>query len=95
MKHPNNGVKKHVVIIGAGFAGLSAARHLLERSNGGVSVAVLEGGHRVGGRAHTAQVPRSTTLLHLARQSMHICHCKRLCPQWLGADVLRGVLCLL
>eukprot|EP00208_Stichococcus_sp_RCC1054_P004285 CAMPEP_0206141490 /NCGR_PEP_ID=MMETSP1473-20131121/13113_1 /ASSEMBLY_ACC=CAM_ASM_001109 /TAXON_ID=1461547 /ORGANISM="Stichococcus sp, Strain RCC1054" /LENGTH=529 /DNA_ID=CAMNT_0053536087 /DNA_START=104 /DNA_END=1693 /DNA_ORIENTATION=- len=56
MKHPNNGVKKHVVIIGAGFAGLSAARHLLERSNGGVSVAVLEGGHRVGGRAHTAQL---------------------------------------
>lgn len=40
-----------VIVVGAGFAGLSAARELTKR---GHKVVVLEGRDRVGGRAHTA-----------------------------------------
>lgn len=40
-----------VIVVGAGFAGLSAARELTKR---GHEVVVLEGRDRVGGRSHTA-----------------------------------------
>ena len=40
----------HVLVIGAGLAGLAAARML---EAGGLSVAVIEGEERVGGRLHT------------------------------------------
>ena len=43
-------VRPDVVVIGAGAAGLAAARTLLER---GKSVVVLEARDRIGGRAHT------------------------------------------
>jgi monoamine oxidase len=42
-----------VVVVGAGFAGLSAARELMRR---GTEVVVLEGRDRVGGRSHTGHV---------------------------------------
>ena len=45
--------KADVVVVGAGFAGLTAARELSHR---GVDVVVLEGRDRVGGRSHTAAV---------------------------------------
>jgi monoamine oxidase len=40
----------HVVVVGAGMAGLTAAERLLA---GGARVTVLEGGRRIGGRART------------------------------------------
>ena len=46
--------KKHVVVIGAGFAGLSAAVALAER---GVRVSVLEGKPALGGRAYSFTDP--------------------------------------
>lgn len=51
-----------VIIVGAGFAGLAAARTLQAAAGGKLNVIILEGGQRVGGRAHTLQVsqtPRS------------------------------------
>jgi protoporphyrinogen oxidase len=48
---------KKVVIVGAGFAGLTAARTLLDRAPpGSVSVTILEATDRVGGRARTCVV---------------------------------------
>src|SRR5690606_2003871 len=43
--------KKHVVVIGSGFAGLSAATHLAARAN--CSVTLLEKNDSPGGRART------------------------------------------
>ena len=43
----------HVAVIGAGFAGLSAAFSLLEA---GHRVAVLEAGNRVGGRVRSQEL---------------------------------------
>jgi monoamine oxidase len=45
-----------VVVVGAGFAGLTAARELTRR---GYDVLVLEGRDRVGGRSHTGHVDRN------------------------------------
>ncbi len=49
-----------VIVIGAGFAGLSAARTL--QAGRSLQVTVLEGSARVGGRAHTLQVRRKPVL---------------------------------
>jgi monoamine oxidase len=46
-----------VVIIGAGAAGLSAARSLRER---GRRFAVVEGSHRIGGRAYSEEIAPGT-----------------------------------
>ena len=42
-----------VLVLGAGFSGMGAAQRLREH---GVDVSILEGSHRVGGRAHTIDV---------------------------------------
>ena len=42
--------KKSILVIGAGIAGITAARHL---QNNGHQVTVLEGRDRLGGRIHT------------------------------------------
>ena len=63
---PEQSHKKHAVIVGAGFAGLAAARRLNDED---CRVTVLEAGDRVGGRAHTAQViPTSFTVSGVALQ---------------------------
>lgn len=57
---------KEVVVVGAGFAGVSAARTLLSQSE--VKVTVLEASSRVGGRACTREVrakPLVTCVEHL------------------------------
>lgn len=47
---------RKVAVVGAGFAGISAARTLLRDSDGLIDVTVLEASSRVGGRASTVQV---------------------------------------
>jgi protoporphyrinogen/coproporphyrinogen III oxidase len=46
----------HVVVIGGGIAGLAAAHTLSERSGGRVSVTVLEGAPRIGGKLALTEV---------------------------------------
>ncbi|MDN3624071.1 FAD-dependent oxidoreductase [Methylobacterium isbiliense] len=53
-----------VVVIGAGLAGLSAARCLKDR---GASVTVLEARSRVGGRARTERLPSGHAVDHGAQ----------------------------
>lgn len=48
--------KKKVVVVGAGFAGITAARTLLAEATAPVEVIVLEASSRIGGRAHTMEV---------------------------------------
>ncbi len=47
---------RKVAVIGAGFAGLGAARLLKQEARQHLDVTVLEGSQRVGGRACTLQV---------------------------------------
>ena len=58
-----------VAIIGAGAAGIAAARHLLGRSR--LSVLVLEAGSRIGGRAHTVRVPGTEIPIDLGCAWLH------------------------
>ena len=54
-------LRADVCVVGAGFAGLAAARRL---NQAGLSVVVLEARDRVGGRAHTETLPDGTTIDH-------------------------------
>ena len=48
--------KKKVIVVGAGFAGITAARTLLAEATAPLDVIVLEASSRVGGRACTTEV---------------------------------------
>ncbi|KAJ7553332.1 hypothetical protein O6H91_06G093700 [Diphasiastrum complanatum] len=61
--------KPRVVIVGAGMAGLSAARRLRSIKNADYELIVLEGSHRIGGRICTSEfggerVELGTTWIH-------------------------------
>ena len=57
-----------VVVIGAGVAGLTAARTLRER---GISVLVLEARDRVGGRVYTVRDSAWPTPIELGAEFIH------------------------
>ena len=48
---------KHVVIIGGGIAGLSAAYHLHQQSKTPIKITLLEGADYWGGKLVTERVP--------------------------------------
>jgi polyamine oxidase len=48
---PSDGASPKIIIVGAGFAGLSAAKHLV--SQGFTNLVIVEGRDRVGGRTWT------------------------------------------
>ena len=60
--------KVDVVVIGAGAAGLAAARALQEQ---GVGVAVLEARERIGGRVFTHRDPETSTPVELGAEFIH------------------------
>ena len=65
--------QQKVVIVGAGFAGITAARTLLEEGGNRVSATVLEASIRLGGRAHSAQVCMRLLAAHMSQWSI-ICN---------------------
>ncbi|HVR21201.1 MAG TPA: NAD(P)/FAD-dependent oxidoreductase [Polyangiaceae bacterium] len=62
------GLTRDVLVLGAGMAGLSAARELCHR---GVSVTVLEARARAGGRILTEDVPGWATPVELGAEFVH------------------------
>lgn len=56
--------QQKVVIVGAGFAGITAARTFLEEGGNRVSATVLEASNRVGGRAHSVKVCMRLVAVH-------------------------------
>jgi monoamine oxidase len=67
-KRRHEGVKADVLVIGAGVAGLTAARDL---SQAGYRVALLEARGRVGGRIHTIHDPAWGVPLELGAEFLH------------------------
>src|SRR5207253_9618515 len=58
----------HVVIVGAGAAGLAAARELSGR---GKRVCLLEARDRIGGRIHTLRLPVTPLPIELGAEFIH------------------------
>jgi monoamine oxidase len=57
-----------VVVIGAGAAGLAAARHLHEA---GIDVTILEARDRIGGRVFTVREPQTSSPIELGAEFVH------------------------
>lgn len=53
-------IERDIVVIGAGFAGLAAARTLIDRGRSPSDVVVLEARERVGGRVYTTRLEDGT-----------------------------------
>ena len=72
---------KHVIILGAGFAGLSAAHALVKK---GIKVTVLEARNRIGGRVHSYQIPGEDLVVELGGEWVGDSHTriKELCQEF-------------
>ncbi len=68
MPHRHSSPSIDVAIVGAGVAGLAAARDL---HSAGYSVFVLEARRRIGGRVFTIRPPRSTLPIELGAEFLH------------------------
>ncbi len=55
----------HVIILGAGFAGLAAANALVKN---GIKVTVLEARNRIGGRVHSYKIPGEDLVVELGAE---------------------------
>lgn len=56
---------KHVIILGAGFAGLAAANQLVKK---GIKVTVLEARNRIGGRVFSHKIPGEDLVVELGAE---------------------------
>ena len=68
MSSKNNGIK-HVVIVGAGIAGLTCAREL-SKYNKHLNVTILEASDRIGGRVKSTKTKDGTTI-EMGAQFIH------------------------
>ncbi len=60
--------EEHIIIIGAGAAGLMAAKELAAK---GKKVTILEAQHRLGGRIHTLHAPEFSVPIELGAEFVH------------------------
>ena len=72
---------KHVIILGAGFAGLAAANALVKK---GIKVTVLEARNRIGGRVHSYKIPGEDLVVELGAEWVGDSHTriKELCQEF-------------
>ena len=72
---------KHVIILGAGFAGLAAANALVKK---GIKVTVLEARSRIGGRVHSYKIPGEDLVVELGAEWVGDSHTriKELCEEF-------------
>jgi monoamine oxidase len=72
---------KHVLVIGAGFAGLAAANYLIKK---GIKVTVLEARNRVGGRVFSYNIPGEELVVELGAEWVGDSHdrIKELCQEF-------------
>ncbi len=72
---------KHVIILGAGFAGLAAANAFVKK---GIKVTVLEARNRIGGRVYSYNVPGEDLVVELGAEWVGDSHTriKELCQEY-------------
>ncbi len=72
---------RHVIILGAGFAGLAAAYALHKK---GIKVTVLEARNRIGGRVHSYKIPGEELVVELGAEWVGNSHTriKELCQEF-------------
>ena len=63
--------KARVCIVGGGVSGVTAAHHLAQRTSASVEIVILEGNHRLGGRAWTVKSPFSNVSVDMGAQWLH------------------------